>query len=372
MLCGEHPNDLKQWLRCKRSSCMQEVLSRLSPLFSLCAPLLLAVPLTTSPADAQRPRTEALLGGTDTDLSSSPIALILTKKFLCTGLLVGPQQILTAGHCMDASASEYRVIVGTKKFLVDGVFRSAAYDPLGPVTLGTIQYDLGMLTLTSPVEEVAPSPILQDLPLRPRDSVTVFGRGTNELPDAIQGLGTGRVGNLKVEDVNGAVIITSTGSADVATCPGDSGAPLFRSVAGYTVTAGVVSAGTNDADAAGMCRPSKGGISVFVDLQSPSSRSFLSQFPEVQYLSGRKVSFLSGVNELAPRLTGTNVAKNGTKLVSQFTKLRRFADPLRAPILNAVIRSLKEASSSRSKPKKLAALQAAASAVQELQALGIE
>jgi hypothetical protein len=351
---------------------MREVASRSFLFFSACAALLLTAASLTSSAYAELPRTEALLGGTTADLSNSPVALILTKKFLCTGLLIGPQLILTAGHCMEASASEYRVIVGTKKFLVDNVFRSAAYDPLGPVTLGTIQYDLGMLTLSSPVTEVAPLPVLQDLPLRPRDSVTVVGRGTNELPDSIQDIGTGRTGNLKVEDVNGAVIITSTGSSDVATCPGDSGAPLLRSFGGYTVTAGVVSAGTNGADAAGVCRPSRGGISVFVDLQSPSSQSFLAQFPGVEYLSGRKVSFLSGVNELAPRLTNSNITRNGTRLVSQFAKLRRFADPLRTPILDTVIRSLKTASSSRSRAKKSAALQAAADAVQELQALGIE
>jgi hypothetical protein len=228
-----------------------------------------------------------------------------------------------------------------------------------------------MLVLAEPVLDVAPVPVLSDLPIKPRDSFSVVGRGINETPESAQNLGAGRVGTIAAEDVNGTVIIASNSSSSSSTCPGDSGGPLLRNIGGFTAIAGVVSAGTNDADEAGRCIPSRSELSVFVDLQSASSRAFLAQFAGIKFLSGRNVALLTGVNSLAHKVTPTNIVRRGTLLASQFSKLKKFADGPRSTLLNTVIRSIRTAASARTKSRVNAAVVDATAAIQGLQALGL-
>ena len=292
-------------------------------------------------AQDRRPETAPLLGGSPIDLSASPVALILTREYMCTGLLVGAQEVLTAGHCIAATASEFVVVVGNEKHLVTTVVRNSQFNVDAPATLAFIKHDLGMLLLKSPVTTVAPVPVLNDLPTVDGDTLSIIGRGANEQPDADQPLGNGRQANFLVNDANGSVIVTTNLVLDGTTCPGDSGAPVFRSIGGSLFAVGVVSAGTSFTRENGTCVSSGRGLSVFVDLQSEFSKLFLSQFDGVKVASGRTLFVADKLVQLSQRVTTKNVSTRAPKIIRELLKLRKFASQEQLQIISRMIRTLR-------------------------------
>ncbi len=300
-------------------------------------------------AEGHRPTLAQLLGGSQIDLSQSPVALILTNEYMCTGLLVGKHEVITAGHCLAAQASEFTVQVGTEKHSVSQVVRSAAFSEGAPATLAFIKYDLGMILLDSPVETVQPASVLNDLRITSGDTLTVIGRGANELPNREQALGEGRTGDFLVDDANGSVIVTTSLIKKSSTCPGDSGAPVFKRIGNATFAVGVVSAGTNFANSQGKCVVNGRGLSVFVDLQSETSQLFLSQFDGVQHASGRALFVAERLQKLTSRITTTSIKARAPKLIKELVKLRQLASEEQRISINTMIRSLRSLGSSSSR-----------------------
>lgn len=299
-----------------------------------------AVPLSAH-AEVQRPETAPLLGGSPIDLSASPVALILTREYMCTGLLVGAQEVLTAGHCIASAASDFVVVVGNEKHLVTTVVRNEQFNVESPATLAYIKHDLGMLLLKTPVTTVAPVPVLNDLPTVDGDTLSVIGRGANEQPDADQPLGNGRRAEFLVDDANGAVIVTTNLVLEGTTCPGDSGAPVFRSIGGSLFAVGVVSAGTSYTRESGKCVSSGRGLSVFVDLQSEFSKLFLSQFEGVKIASGRTLFVADKLVQLSQRVTTKNVSTRAPKIIRELLKLRKYASQEQLEIIARMVRTLR-------------------------------
>jgi V8-like Glu-specific endopeptidase len=333
-------------------------------------------------AQEHAPVTSPLLGGEHVDLSNSPVALVATNNYICTGLLVGLQEVLTAAHCIAADASEFVVVVGGKKYYASQVFYNAAFKQDAPVSIANIQYDLGMIILKEPVTTVAPIAVLRDRHVSAGEPAAIFGYGTNETSgDAEQSiLDWSKYGVVKISDVAQGLIASTHTSSKVSSCPGDSGGPLLQNLAGYIVSVGVVSSGQNDADKDGYCHLSEDGVSLFVDLQSSASQRFLANFPGVQYASGKHIILLDQANKLTPAVNNLFSARPGRALSSKagsvarsFAKLRPYADDSnRTSLLKAVITSLKQAAGARSTQKARAAISRAANAVDSLRQLGIE
>lgn len=305
-----------------------------------------AVSFSTS-AQSRVPETAPLLGGSPTDLSASPVALILTREYMCTGLLVGAQEVLTAGHCIASAASDFVVIVGSEKHSVTTVVRNSQFNVDAPATLAFIKHDLGMLLLTTPVTTVTPVPVLNDLPTTDGDTLSVIGRGANEVPDSEQPLGTGRRADFLVDDANGSVIVTTNLVLDGTTCPGDSGAPVFKTIGGSLFAVGVVSAGTSFTRDNGRCVSSGRGLSVFVDLQSEFSKLFLSQFDGVKSASGRTLFVAEKLVQLSQRVTTRNVSSRAPKLIRELLKLRKYASTEQLSIISRMVRTLRSVSQKR-------------------------
>lgn len=293
------------------------------------------------------PPTAPLLGGSPTDLSASPVALILTREYMCTGLLVGRQEVLTAGHCIASAASDFVVIVGSEKHQVSTVVRNSQFNVDAPATLAFIKHDLGMLLLSTPVTSVPPVPVLNDLPTTDGDTLSVIGRGANEQADSEQPLGVGRRADFLVDDANGSVIVTTNLVLDSTTCPGDSGAPVFRSIGGTLFAVGVVSAGTSFTRSNGRCVSSGRGLSVFVDLQSEFSKLFLAQFDGVLLASGRTLFVAEKLVELSQRVTTRNVNTKAPRLIRELLKLRKYANVDQLSIISRMIRTLRSLSQKR-------------------------
>lgn len=292
-----------------------------------------------------------IIGGSFVDLTGGPVALILTSSYICSGVLVGPSEVLTAGHCTAtaAPANDYSVVVGGGTYGVSSVHFNSSYDVSGDV-VENAPYDTGMLLLSSPVTGATPIPVLRSLPVEVGDPATIYGYGTNEnsgLPDR-DPTENGKRANIYVEDVSGGLLSSSHlfGLVNASTCAGDSGGPMVQAIAGHSAVVGSLSIGTNGISSS-TCFLSDGGYYSYVNLQSETSRSFLGQFAGVRVITGPRIFVESAAKQAKRDLTS---ALRVTRLTAFKTRVRAvigtargavgYADGGRRSLLNAALTRL--------------------------------
>jgi MYXO-CTERM domain-containing protein len=186
-----------------------------------------AAPITNGMLDVGDPAVVAIL-----DAAGAPA---------CTGSLIGPHTLLTAGHCIPAAGRRsLRAFFGDS---VDGggvsiaVSDTRAHPDFDPATLAN---DLAAFTLREP----GPAPALA-LDPRALDASLVgatfrivgFGRSAPDADDA----GDKRTGTAQITEV-GPIEVTAAGAPSLA-CQTDSGGPALRDDGGEDKVFGVVSRG---------------------------------------------------------------------------------------------------------------------------------
>jgi len=269
----------------------------------LLALALLASLVVAAAAQAANPKASAsVIGGHNATIAQYPSLAYIegvqaTAGYACTGTVVAPRVILTAGHCVEdiesssiVEPSEIAVATGVSNLTkipranISAVVQVLAYPNFDPTKL---QGDAGLLILAAPV--VAPPIALAttaDAALyEPGDELTIAGWGiddrkTGHAPDQLQAAsvpveeaGRCKRGTRRFYpffDPTHQVCALDIPGFKVTACHGDSGGPAIATRSdGTPVEIGVTSLGD------GSCNPSSPAVFTRVDQISTWVQSWI-------------------------------------------------------------------------------------------------
>lgn len=213
------------------------------------------------PAGAAPPApSSSIIGGTATMPGQYPtVVFVRIGGFACTGTLVAPTWVLTAGNCLDPAviglASQDQVTASTEVHLktVDffsdyGVVIKASATFKDPLFSSGAEgsNDLGLIQLATPVTDIKPSPINPRATAAPVGTVaTQVGYGITDLADT-NSLGVeyelrdrASVPCMSVKAGNDTDLLCFSHADHRGACRGDGGGPAFAMVAGRPTVIGV-------------------------------------------------------------------------------------------------------------------------------------
>ena len=185
---------------------------------------------------------KAVVGGrTDTGpLARSSVMVLSSRGGVCTGVVVAPDVVLTAAHCVTA-ADAFRVHFRdqTGEPVMIEPFAKALHPGFDPKAIAARRrsIDLALLRVPDALPERFASAALSPA-APPRDAeVTVGGYGLAREGEP-KSMGTFRIAPLKAVEPFGPsrILVWAEGSTGTGACQGDSGGPLFIEGQVFAVT----------------------------------------------------------------------------------------------------------------------------------------
>ncbi|MCJ2066709.1 trypsin-like serine protease [Methylobacterium sp. J-088] len=196
-------------------------------LVSKCRPAAIAV-LAVALSLAGGP-VRAIVGGSET-APGGAVMVLSAKGGVCTGVVLAPDTVLTAGHCL-ADAVQHRVHFRDESgapVLVEVAARAVhpGYDA-GAAKARRRSIDLALLRTATPLPARFAPVTLSTAPPRAGEDLTLGGYGAAR-PGDPRSTGTYRSLNLPVIEPYGPsrILVWLKGSAGGA-CQGDSGGPII-------------------------------------------------------------------------------------------------------------------------------------------------
>jgi secreted trypsin-like serine protease len=194
-----------------------------------------------------------IIGGVPTTEYPHCVAVGAPDQFCCTGTLIAPDAVLTAGHCVSGGCAQ-RIFVGpdTRQ---DGTIidvKEAVTHPEWEPDSDRPYDDLAILLLAEPVSDVTPCRIAPLTDLQKAQTARLVGYGMTDV-FAQGGYGRRRmvdVGIASDDPAFGARIdsefVAGMPNLDRDSCRGDSGGPAYIDVDGEWMVGGAVSRATGE------------------------------------------------------------------------------------------------------------------------------
>src|SRR3954465_9140067 len=212
----------------------------------------------------------AIVGGHDAGPYPSVARITFGQSFLCTGTLIAPNWVLTAGHCGSITGAAVGTPASWPAALIDvrvgghtdtqGEKVPVSQAIVEPSYLATSGYDITLLQLSRNAAE-APSPVSgtsETALWAPGTSETIVGWGTTSeggstpsvLQEAAVPITTDAYCGGAYSDFDPKTMVCAGfPQGGVDTCQGDSGGPLFGGSAGALKLVGATSFGEGCAEA---------------------------------------------------------------------------------------------------------------------------
>lgn len=194
----------------------------------------------------------AIVGGgvpASDGIGRSVVTIVGSRGNFCSGVVIAPDVVLTAAHCVPAGASYKIVEYDAQRVPQLRDVASVAIHPrfsLQAMQSHRATADVALLRLAAPASGHQPVSIgAPHLPIAPQSRFTVAGIGVTIRGDGKSGgvvraaslMTTGQPGNLQIRLVDP---LTAGKKPGVGACTGDSGGPVFEDQ-GRPVLVGVIS-----------------------------------------------------------------------------------------------------------------------------------
>lgn len=216
---------------------------RLSLVRRLAAPLAIAAALTVASVPAR-----AIVGGQPAGeaIKAQTALIVSTRGASCTGVVLSPQVLLTAAHCVQPAANYAAVVFEASGPRLIEASRVALHPLFDPQSFETRRPtpDLALVQLSAPLPASFRPARLSDaqgLPAQ-RTAFTVAGFGVVKDGDG-KSAGTLRTVQLPSIGTTGGIMVRLSDGAAKGGCTGDSGGPVFlddtvAGIVGWSTAAG--------------------------------------------------------------------------------------------------------------------------------------